>query len=221
MSELWIHALAVDDAGDETPAATRDRLRGFFPPLALRRMTQLGMLVGATMQRLGTTPPDTIVYASSYGESRALESYLDGFPTPSPTLFQTSIHPSGVQQGLIGRQQPVPELYPLSGGAALAGHALATAATNGAASIVLCGGEERGTYLLERGVASDRTFAFALLLGDASGDAPLGRLSVRSSDGLGALALGRFFDLLRDREPFDGSVAPGWHAVLEWNRCAP
>ena len=105
MFERYIQAVRTDDSGPEEPAATRERLRAAFAPGATRRMTQLGLLVGATLGPLEPAEDDAIVYASSYGESRALEAFLESFPFPSPTLFQTSIHPSGVQQGLIGRQR--------------------------------------------------------------------------------------------------------------------
>ena len=80
MLERCINALNVDDAGCEDVAATRERLRGAFPPGAVRRMTQLGMLVGSALAPLSPTESDSIVYASRYGESRSLEAYLDSFP---------------------------------------------------------------------------------------------------------------------------------------------
>ncbi len=216
MFELWIQKLAVDDAGEETPAETRERLRDRFAPGAVRRMTQLGMLVGGALREIESGEPAVIVYASSYGESRALEAYLDSFPSPSPTLFQTSIHPSGAQQGLIGRQQPARELYPLSGDRFLAGQALAVAALAEAAEVVVCGGEERGTYLLEHGVASDRGFGFALLLGREPREDSLARLVMEPADAATGLGLAAFFDLSKKREPFEGEIAPGWRAKLAW-----
>ena len=86
-------------------------------------MTQLGLLMGGVLDPLRPGEEDGLVYASSYGESRALHDYLASFPTASPTLFQTSIHPSAVQQVLIARQQPVRELFPLGGRAQLVAHA--------------------------------------------------------------------------------------------------
>ena len=65
-------------------------------------MTVLGMLVGAALGDLRPGAEDAVVYATAFGESRALEAYLDSFPEASPTQFQTSIHPSGVQQALVG-----------------------------------------------------------------------------------------------------------------------
>src|SRR5215212_2693920 len=113
MLERYLHALSVCDAATEDPAITRERLKDRFPRGATRRMTQLGLLVGAALDELTPRADDTVVYASAFAETRALEGYLDSFPSASPTLFQTSIHPSAVQQALIGRQHAVGEFFPL------------------------------------------------------------------------------------------------------------
>jgi hypothetical protein len=224
MTELALIALAADDAagGAEDPAATRARLKGAFPPGATRRMTQLGMLVSALLDTLEPTLDDAVVYASSWAETRALESYLDSFPTPSPTLFQTSIHPSAVQQGRILRQRPVREFFPLTGGVRLPWAALRVAATCavGASRVLLCGGEERGTYLLEHEAASPRTFAFALALTSRPVAAPLGRVALvddATVDSAAALPLAAWFDALRTRAPLDAPAAPGGRVQLTWS----
>src|SRR5947199_274737 len=72
-------------------------------------------------------PDDALIYASTFAETRSLEDYLTSFPTASPLLFQTSIHPGAVQQVLIGRQQPVGRFWPLTGRRRLVEHALLTA----------------------------------------------------------------------------------------------
>lgn len=216
MLERFLHRLSLADAGTEEIAATRERLKDRFKPGATRRMTQLGMLVGAAVEDARPQPEDAVVYASAYAESRALESYLDSFPTASPTLFQTSIHPSAVQQVLIGRQQPVGEFYPLTGRAHLVAHALQAAMLAKADRVIVCGGEERGTWLLEKGAASDRTFAFAFALShEAAGAvaqvslAPAGSAAVE-------LGLPAFFDALRARRPLDATAAPGLRVTLRW-----
>src|ERR1051326_448438 len=127
MPERFLQAISLADPGMEDPAVTRERLKDRFPRGATRRMTQLGMLVGAALDELAPRADDAIVYASGYAESRALEGYLDSFPTASPTLFQTSIHPSAVQQSLIGRQHPVQEFFPLTGRGGLVAQAIQTA----------------------------------------------------------------------------------------------
>jgi hypothetical protein len=216
MLERHIMILATEDAGAELPAATRERLKGVFPPGATRRMTTLGLLVGSALGRLGPRESDAIVYASGYGESCALEAFLDSYPTPSPTLFQTSIHPSAVQQLMIGRQGVVREFLPLSGGPLLAFHALRAGLLSRAGRAILCGGEERGTWLLEHGLASDRTFAFAALLSAEPEPGAAGRVRLSRGEGSGKLGLPALFDLLHARTPFDGMVAPGWRLQIEW-----
>jgi len=177
----FIHHVRVElPAGTESAAEARARLGDKFPRTALRRMTHLGLLLGSTLDGVVLTPEDAVVYASSYAETRALEDFLASFPQASPLLFQTSIHPGGVQQVLIGRQQPVARLWPLAGRARLVEQALLTALLEPAARVVLLGGEERGSWLLEQGYASDRAFAFAVVLSsDAAG--AVGRVTFNSA----------------------------------------
>ncbi len=214
MLERFIEEVRTDDPGAEEPAATRARLKERFPPGAARRMTVLGMLVGAALGDLRPAEDDAVVYASDFGESRALEAYLDSFPEASPTQFQTSIHPSAVQQVLIGRQQPVGELFPHAGGDAPA-QALLTALLAPARRVLLAGGEERGTWLTEVGAASKRTYAWALALTRAP--APRGRLELIPGASAGGLSPEAWFELLHQRRPYDGPAAPGWRLRLAWS----
>lgn len=216
MLERYLHNLSATEVGEEEPAATRERLKARFKPGATRRMTQLGMLVGAAIEEVGPGPDDAIVYASAFAESRALEGYLDSFPAASPTLFQTSIHPSAVQQALIGRQQPVGEFFPLTGRAHLVAHAIQAALLATAARVIVCGGEERGTWLLEKGTASDRAFAFAFALSREPAGA-LASVALAGTDAAATeLGLPEFFDALQARRPLDVTAAPGLRLTLRW-----
>src|SRR5436190_9500578 len=144
MVERFIHYLRVERPPNaETAAEARDRLREKFPRTALRRMTHLGMLIGSTLEGAALSADDALVYATSFAETRALEDFLTSFPNPSPLLFQTSIHPGGVQQVLIGRQQPIARLWPLAGRARLLEQALITAVLEPADRVAIAGGEER------------------------------------------------------------------------------
>jgi hypothetical protein len=188
-----------------------------FAPGAVRRMTQLGLFVGAVLGELEPGEEDTLVYSSQFGESRALEGFLESFPSASPTLFQTSIHPSGAQQGLIGRQRSVREFFPLAGGAQLVASAAQAALLAAGERVLWCGGEERGTWLVAPGAASDRAFAFALALTSNQLSGTVGRLALTpTAEPAGALALADWFDLLHNHRPFAGAVAPGWCLQLEW-----
>jgi len=218
MLERHLQALSVTDAGGEEPAATRERLKDRFPRGATRRMTQLGLLVAAALDDLVPGPDDSVVYASAYAETRALEGYLDSFPTASPTLFQTSIHPSAVQQALIGRQLPVREFFPLTGRLHLPAHAALAALLSPADRVLLCGGEERGTWLLEQRAASDRTFAFALALTTrpegALGHVRLARVDPETP--VETLTLPEFFDAVQSRRSIDRIAAPGLRLEVQW-----
>jgi hypothetical protein len=218
MLERYLHALSLAEVGLEEPSATRERLKERFPRGATRRMTQLGLLVGAALDELAPRADDAIVYASAFAESRALEGYLDSFPTASPTLFQTSIHPSAVQQALITRQHAVGEFFPLTGRAHLVAHAVQAALLSPAPRVLLCGGEERGTWLLEERVASDRAFAFALALTrDATGArAHLELTSAPVTEQAVEFTLPQFFDALTARARVDAVAAPGLRVRLEW-----
>jgi len=171
----------------EAAAGARTLLASKFPHTALRRMTHLGLLVGAALDGVPLCADDAVVYASSYAETRALEDFLRSFPAASPLLFQTSIHPSAIQQVLIGRQQAVRRFWPMTGRRRLVESALLAALMEPSPRVVLAGGEERGTWLLEANMASDQAFAFAIVLaadpkgalgrvrfspGAATGDAP-------------------------------------------------
>lgn len=165
MIERFIQHVSVEfPAPAETVDTARERLGGQFPRTALRRMTHLGLLVGAALREVTWGPADALVYASTFAEARALEEYLASFPTASPLSFQTSVHPSAVQQVAIGRQQPLARLWPLAGGARLVEQAWRTALLDPGPRVIVAGGEETGTWLTAHGLASARAFAFALVL---------------------------------------------------------
>jgi hypothetical protein len=223
MPERLIQTIRTDDPGDEDIAATRERLKAGFPPGAVRRMTQLGMLMGAILDELAPRRDDAIIYATQYGEGRTLESFLDSFPAASPTGFQTSIHPGAVQQGMIRRARPVGEFFPMSGSDWLAGHSVLAAFLSPAPRVLLCGGEERGTWLTAIDGASTRTFAHGMSLVSVSKNSagsappPAGRITLEPDTGAAApLAPGAWFDLLHARKNFSGIIAPGWRTTLTW-----
>ena len=217
MIERFIHHVKVDiPAPEEAVAGARIRLAEKFPRTALRRMTHLGLLVGSALEGVSLGPEDALVYATSFAESRALEDFLASFPAASPLLFQTSIHPGGVQQVQIGRQQPVGRLWPLAGRARLVEQALLTVLLEPADRVVLAGGEERGTWMIESGMASDKAFAFAVVL-TREADGAVGRIvfnPVISTDEPSP-SLDAFASALLERKPLAWRGAGGEWA-LEW-----
>lgn len=218
MIERYLHHVRVEQpVPEETAAGARLRLADKFPRTALRRMTHLGLLLGSTLDGVALGPEDAVVYASAFAETRSLEDFLTGFPAASPLLFQTSIHPGGVQQVLIGRQQPVARLWPHAGRARLVEQALLTALLEPAARVALVGGEERGSWMLAHRAASARSFAFAAILTrEAAGAA--GRVCFTpgtQSDEI-CPTLENFLEALAGHHPL------GWHGAggtwaLEWH----
>src|SRR5258706_4063539 len=66
--------LSLADIGAEDPAVTRERYKERFPRGATRRMTQLGLLVGAVLDELVPRPDDALVYARSEEHTSELQS---------------------------------------------------------------------------------------------------------------------------------------------------
>ncbi len=152
-----------------------------FPPNAVRRMSKLGLLLGETLREFPIAPEDAVVYATTFAEPVATEKYLESFPAASPLYFQTSIHPSAIEQVLITRGCPVRELTPLAGQAHLSAQAALMALLTPVPHVLLTGGEEVGTWFRDLDAASNVGFAFALAL------APLERETSSAAPPPGAL----------------------------------
>jgi hypothetical protein len=220
MIERHLHFLRTEQpAAAEAVDGARERLAAKFPRGALRRMTHLGLLVGSALDGLAIGPDDTVVYATTYAETRALEDFLTSFPDASPLLFQTSIHPSAVQQVLIGRQQPVRRFFPLTGRRRLVEQALLTALLDPAEQVVIVGGEERGTWMLDQDMASDRAFAFALSL-RAEPAGAIGRVTFAAGGAVREVgpspSLPEFAEALAERREMHWPGAGGWFR-LQWS----
>jgi len=217
MIERFIHHVRVErPTPDETAAGARTRLADKFPRPALRRMTHLGLLLGSTLDGLALTSDDALVYASTFAETRALEDYLTSFPAASPLLFQTSIHPGGIEQVLIGRQQPIARLWPIASRRRLLEQALLTTLLEPAERTLFVGGEERGTWMLEKQMASASAYAFAVLFTRASAGA-LGRvtftpLTVANDEPCPSLE--DFVPALANRQPLRWQGGGRWQ--LDW-----
>lgn len=190
-----------------------------FPPNVARRMTRLGLMLGETLKGFPIEPADAVVYASTFGETLATERYLDSFPSASPLFFQTSIHPSAIEQVLINRACPVRELTPLAGETDLAAQAALTALLTPGTRVLFTGGEEIGTWLKDLKAASGVAFAFALEL-NASPDEALGALQWRreTTDPAAAAAPGlhSLFCAIRDRQPWRCATPAGGEVTLAW-----
>ena len=217
MFTVYLQNVLTDRADLEATAATRERLKERFAKGATRRMTQLGMLVGSVVAPLDPGENDTLVYASEFAETQALEGYLDSFPSASPTLFQTSIHPSAVQQILIQRQQPVRTFFPMTGLSRLVEQALEVVVLAETPRIIFCGGEERGTWLLSNGIASECSFAFACAFSREFTDAVATIAFAPEREISGEISLRDFFIALHDKRPLSiGDPNSPW-LTLSWS----
>lgn len=203
---IYIKAACCVDGGDDMAADARVRYKAEFPGRRARRMTHLGLLTGLCIRELEIEEDTPLIYASAFAESASLEAFIDSFPQASPMLFQTSIHPSAVEQALIGQRRSLRRFYPITAEADLGGLALQNllelSEDRGA---ILVGGEERGTWLRPFGLASDDSFAFALQTGPEE-PGSLGRIDCRPIDGplpeqeLGLTELREAIDQRRDIE---------------------
>lgn len=165
--ERWNILRAACVRIDEERALERfSELKGSLPSRVARRMSRLGLMLTHLLEQTGIAEDTAVIYASTFGEGRTLETYLDSFPEASPLGFQSSIHPSGVEQGLIYRQQAVREFFPMAGGKNLPLCQLLQLRLCSAhgGKVLLLGGEEAGIWLKDFGLAADSNFAFALLV---------------------------------------------------------
>jgi hypothetical protein len=205
-----------------------------FPPNAVRRMSKLGLMLGETLREFPISPEDAIVYATTFAEPIATERYLESFPSASPLYFQTSIHPSAIEQVLITRGCPVRELTPLAGQAHLSAQASLAALLTPMPRVLLTGGEEIGTWFRDLDAASRVGFAFALALGaphsagviEPMPPGALGELKwndeevpARPESGNGAACEGdlrELFYAVRDRQPLRCFSPAGGRIELAW-----
>ena len=165
MTDWYLKSIETEIHSAEASAAViRARLKPLFGKQS-RRMTLLGHMVGRVMQNCELNCDTPIIYATTYSETLTIEKYLESFPTPSPTQFQTSIHPSAVEQIAIHQKQAIAQFFPLAGSPELiALQAIRTALNLAKENVFIVFGEEQGTWLNELGVASPYSFAALLHL---------------------------------------------------------
>ena len=209
-------------------ATPDDRAREWtknFPPNTVRRMTKLGLMLGAALKDFPIEPDDAVIYATTFGETITLARYLESFPMASPLFFQTSIHPSAIEQVLINRVCPVRELTPLAGQPDLSVHAALTALLTPGERVLLTGGEEVGSWMRQLDAASNVGFAFALELAESFDDA-IGELrwseearhDETASEAPAAVAgdLHELFHAVQARRPMRLPCPSGGEVTLTW-----
>ncbi len=162
MADRFLQACRAIELSPENGAAELAELRKKLPSRQARRMSPLGILLTEVLSGFPLNRDTVLFYVTTFTESLALEAYLGSFPHPSPTHFQTSIHPGGIEQALILKQQPITALYPMAGGKAILSQAFHLACQEGRPEVLVVAGEEAGTWLADMGAASRQSFAWAL-----------------------------------------------------------
>lgn len=185
-------------------------------PGSARRMTLMGLIVSWLTKDLTLSPDVAVIYATQYSEVDALERYLSGFPSLSPLLFQTSIHPSAIQQVWIARKSELESLYPISGDAHIVASALQNALLCSADRILIIGGEEQANWLHKHNIGSPKAFGFCLELGALGATGGMAVIE-RHEKNIGATpSLNSFCKCLSAKEDLRIADPNGGHYQLRW-----
>ena len=213
-----IEAVEFIDGGNDDAAAARSRYKSEFPGRTARRMTHLGMMVSLCIQRMQVQCGMPVIYASAFAETVSLEKFIDSFPEASPALFQSSIHPSAVEQALIPGKQAIDRFYPIISNTNLAGKSLENCFLLGDENAVFVGGEERATWLCPFGMASNESFAFGMKLTKA--DTGIGRISLKQGppvEGSEGVSLPELAEAIRNRKTIEiPSIVLGGWLQIDW-----
>lgn len=164
MSDWYLHSPVTLKVDGEDVVAGRNRLPSSISRRSARRMTHLGTLIARVLNPQAVDRSTSLIYGSTYAETRTLENYVDSFPNPSPLLFQSSIHPSAIQQLFVASRTPMGEFIPLCGDSNLVASMFNTAFRSKSGRVLLVGGEEQGSWMLEHGLASAESWAWSLEL---------------------------------------------------------
>ena len=164
MHTRYIHLANTFGPFEQTEMEVVKELKRNFPPMISRRMTKLALMIGECIKGESMEVTDAVIYATTFSETACLEKYLDSFPTPSPLMFQNSIHPSGMEQVLIARKQAVEEFMSFGGDDHILHSAIVATFTSDQPTQWLIGAEEKGTWLTEKECASAFDFAYAVKL---------------------------------------------------------
>lgn len=215
---LVIEAVETVEGGSDFAADARIRHKSEFPGRSARRMTHLGMLITLCLQKMDAEKDIPIIYASAFGESESLEKFIDSFPEASPALFQSSIHPSAVEQGLISKKQSVNRFYPITSDSNLFGQAIENCFLLGEQDVILLGGDERGNWLCPSDLASTVSFAFGMRLSrDGEGIGSLEIDRTQRPDREGCIDLQQAADSIKNRDSLSiPSFALDARIRLEW-----
>jgi len=220
MHYRYLHFVSTFGPYTDIDADTLKALKANFPPQASRRMTKPSLMIGECLKQQEMAATDAVIFATTYSETMCLEKYLDSFPTPSPLMFQNSIHPSGMEQVLIARKQAIEEFMSFAGDNRLIHSALIAAFISEKPRQWIIGTEEIGTWLTGKQRASEVDFAFAILLSSDPQNAlarcewmPVSESSLMSETDLTTLD---FLNILNQRQPCHLKAASLGELKLTW-----
>ena len=186
MSTLrYVHSLHTFGPHESLTDSAVKQLKQNFSPLVSRRLTRMALMIGECLKHASIPTNASVIYATTYSESNCLEKYLASFPTPSPLMFQNSIHPSGMEQVLIARKQAIEEFLCFAGADHILHSALIAACMSEQPEQWLIVAEEKATWLTEEDCASAVDFALALQL-NANPDQALAKLEWNPADATAA-----------------------------------
>ncbi len=181
MRKKYITSLNLVGPFDTIPNEQRKEWKKRYRGAMGRRMTDLALLVGEAIQTYMFTEQDVLIYATTYSELQSVEKFLDSFPSASPLHFQNAIHPAGLLQVLMSRQQPIESIIPLASKEHLVLDGLRTAMSSGAERVYNIVGEESATWLTEPGQSPRMSFAFAIELSSERSEHTIGAIEWQST----------------------------------------
>jgi len=184
MAELYIRKETTLEPDDEDVVVGRSRLPSTINRRGARRMTHLGTLIARVLDPESIDLDSTLVYGSTYAGS-----------------FQSSIHPSAVQQVFVASRASVNEFIPLCGGPYLVASMFNTAFCARTARTLLVGAEERGEWMLDLGLASAESWAWCIELSQEAEGAlgTVSKIDGQSPATIPPVTHERFFRNLSDR----------------------
>lgn len=220
MHKRYIHFANCVGPFEAIDSIRLKELKANFPPRTSRRMTKLALLIGECVKGFPLAEADTLIYTTTFSESICLENYLASFPTPSPLGFQNSIHPSGLEQVLIAKSQPVSEFLSFAGRAHVMHSAITAACMSDNQNQWIIGAEEKGNWLTEKKYASEADFAFCIGLNQD----PVGATGSISwdpdvsdfSDASHSLTTETFFSLVLNKKSWRSYCESLGEIVIEW-----
>ncbi|MGJ8654540.1 MAG: hypothetical protein ACSHX8_14865 [Opitutaceae bacterium] len=219
MNKLFINKCAVWSEPTPDDFEALAVLKAEFPGRSARRMTRLGMQMTHVLRELQIDTAHSLVYATTYSETCTIEKFLDSFPYPSPQAFQTSIHPSGVEQFLIQKKQSLTEFFPLAGDGDILFRVLSTAQLCQSEDVILCGGEERGTWLCRDGVSSELNYAWAVSVSEEGRAHSIGSIEWEGlAEATGdETVIVKFLEALKHRTAYTYTSPNGGKLEINWS----